>query len=521
MIPGKTYTYDDYLRILWRRKWLILLPFLTVSIGTFLVVKRLPNLYQSTTTILVVPQRVPDSYVHSTVTAKIEDRLQSIGEQILSVTRLQRVITEFDLYRVERQTQAMEDVIEMMRRAVQVHSVRGDSFTLSYTCNDARIAQLVTQRLASMFIEENLRDRVVLAEGTSEFLEAQLGDARLRLIEHEKKLEAYRQRYDGELPSQLQSNLQLQHNAETQLQSLVDSLSRDRDQKLLQERLLADLQAPGAAPAVVAGSAPTPVASAADQLEAARATLAQLEQRLTPNHPDVVRAKRVVRDLEPKAALEASGRPADVAPVSLTPTEIARRNKINELQLTIQNLSQSIAKKESEQRRLTNVITTVQSHIAAVPTRESELAELMRDYETLQKTYTSLLSRKEDSKIAADLERRQVGEQFKVLDPARVPERPISPKRVQLDLAGVAFGLILGFGLTAILEYLDTSLKTEDDVVGALMLPVLALIPLMANEEEMRRRRIRRAVFVSCIAAAAVLTIFAGAWKFDALRWVR
>ncbi|HEY6214760.1 MAG TPA: Wzz/FepE/Etk N-terminal domain-containing protein, partial [Vicinamibacterales bacterium] len=147
MIPGKTYTYDDYLRILWRRKWLIILPFLLTSIGTYLVVKRLPNLYRSETTILVVPQRVPDSYVRSTVTAPIEDRLRSISEQILSRSRLQKIITDYGLYIVERANEPMEDVVERMRKTIAVETVKGDAFIVSYTCADAHVAQIVTQRL--------------------------------------------------------------------------------------------------------------------------------------------------------------------------------------------------------------------------------------------------------------------------------------------------------------------------------------------------------------------------------------
>src|SRR5262249_30992731 len=147
--------------------------------------------------------------------------------------------------------------------------------------------------------------------------------------------------------------------------------------------------------------------------------------------------------------------------------------------LEIENLDSLIREKEGEQERLTGEIAGYQRRIAAVPIRESELAELMRDYETLQKTYTSLLARREDSKTAADLERRQIGEQFRVLDPARAPEKPTSPNRPQLYAVGVVLGLAIGLGLTALLEYLDTSLKTEDDVVQALALPVLALIPLM------------------------------------------
>jgi len=526
MIPGKTYTAEDFLRIAWRRKWVILFPFLVASVATYVVVKRLPNRYQSKTLILVVPQRVPDSYVHSTVSAPIEDRLRSMKEQILSRSRLERVMEDFDLYPDERRRSSMEDVVDKMRREIVVDTVKGDSFTVSYTAGDARVAMRVTERLAAMFIEESLRDRVVLAEGTNQFLESQLEDARQRLVAHEKKLEVYRERYAGELPTQLQSNLQIEHSAETQLATIIESINRDRDRKILQERLLADAgqtadlpETPTTSPA----SASAPGTSTVERLESARNTLRDLELRLKPAHPDIARARRVVRDLELKVTAEA-GRPdaKDGAARALTPAQIAGRNRVREVRLEIQNLDEQIVRKQAEQRRLENVIATYQHRIAAVPTHESELTELMRDYETLQKSYESLLSKKEDSKIAANLERRQIGEQFKILDPAVEPERPISPKRMQLDIMGAAFGLALGLGIAALLEYLDTSLKTEEDVVEALMLPVLALIPMMTNEVDARRQQRRRLV-ISCVVGALVLISAAAAtaWKLDAARWVR
>jgi polysaccharide chain length determinant protein (PEP-CTERM system associated) len=525
MIPGKTYTQEDFLRIAWRRKWVILLPFVLVSVATYAVVKFLPNRYISKTLILVVPQRVPDSYVHSTVSAPIEDRLRSISEQILSRSRLERIIQDFNLYVKERQRLTLEDVVEKMRRDIAVETVKGDSFTVSYTSDSARVAMEVTQRLASMFIDESLRDRVVLAEGTNEFLESQLGDARQRLIDHEKKLAAYRERYDGELPTQLQSNLQIVHNAETQLQSIIESINRDRDRKLLQERLLADARQPADVQATAPADSSAPGGmSAVDQLENTRNTLRDLELRLKPEHPDVVRSQHAVRELEAKVAAEALKRPMakDVPARPLTPAQIAQRSRLREIQLEIENLDEQIARKQAEQQRVESVIATYQRRISAVPTHESELTELMRDYETLQKSYVSLLGKKEDSKISANLERRQIGEQFKILDPAREPETPFSPKRPQLDIMGAAFGLALGLGLTALLEYLDSSLKTEDDVVQALMLPVLALIPLMATGVDERRSRKRRALMLSCVAAAVVLisAAAAAAWKLDAVGWV-
>src|SRR5439155_12424301 len=177
-----------------------------------------------------------------------------------------------------------------------------DAFRIAYTGSEARTVMKVTEQLASLFIDESLRDREVLAEGTNVFLDAQLEDARRQLIQHEKKLEVFRKQYDGQLPSQVDSNLQNIRSTEIQLQALTESLSRDRDRRNLIERVLADATAPDAQPPPIetlrtAEAPPVPSgASPAKQLEVARTALRALQLRLTPEHPDVIGMKRVIRD---------------------------------------------------------------------------------------------------------------------------------------------------------------------------------------------------------------------------------
>jgi uncharacterized protein involved in exopolysaccharide biosynthesis len=180
MLPGKTYTPDDIRTILWRGRWWILLPFAAGLAFAPVIASYVPELYRSETVLMVIPQRIPDSYVRSTVTASVEDRLIAISDQILSRTRLERIITEFDLYPEERRVSPMEDVVETMRgRDIELRPPgREQSFRVSFTSTDPTTAQKVAARLASMFIDENLREREKLAENTSVFLESQLEDAK-------------------------------------------------------------------------------------------------------------------------------------------------------------------------------------------------------------------------------------------------------------------------------------------------------------------------------------------------------
>jgi len=473
----------------------------------------LPDRYKSDTLILVVPQQVPESYVRSTVTTRIEDRLQSIAQQILSRTRLERIIQDFNLYEKERRAGIMEDVVEGMRRDISIQVVKGDAFRVTYSGNEPRTVMRVTERLASLFIEENLHDREVLADGTNQFLEAQLEDARRQVIEQEHKIEEYRKRFSGQLPSQLDSNLQVIQNTQLQIQAHVESLNRDRDRELLVQREISGLE--GQAPVLDNGtttvSLPDGViqgGSISQQLAVAKSALAALERRYKPDHPDVVRMKRLISDYEAKV-----GGPEDVAR-PLSPTEVARQKRLDDLKAENEQLDRQIAYKQSEEQRLRGVVTDYQKRVDIVPTRESELTELTRDYNTLQEMYSGLLAKKEESKIAANLERRQIGEQFKLLDPARLAEKPFSPNRIAINLAGMGGGIALGLLLIAILEYRSASFSSDEDVMTVLSLPVLATVPFMQSQAEKRKARWRRVTLNVGLATTVVACLAVVVYTF-------
>ena len=508
MLPGRKYTPNDIARLLFRRAWLILPPAaLGLAAGMF-VFRHLPQQYRSETLIMVVPQRVPDDYVKSTVTSKIEDRLSSISDQIMSRSRLERIVNDFDLYRGERTNGIMQDVVDRMRREINVKLEGKESFRVTYVSGDPKTAQKVTERLASLYIEENLRDRANLADDTNQFLASQLEDAKRRLIEHEKKLKEYRERYAGQLPTQLQGSLQAIQNAQMQLQSINESSNRSRERRLLIERQLADAQALPAAVAPVSSSTENPpVMTAAQQLEAAQARLELFKQRYTEDHPDMKALRRAIAELQTKADEEAK-RPASATP--LTTAELARRKRISDLQAELDVIDHQLANNGNEEARLKKVIATYQADVDAVPARESELVELTRDYSTLQATYAGLLEKQENSKLAANLERRQIGETFKVLDPASLPERPYNQsKRLGALAGGAAGGLVFGLLLVGFLEYRDSSFRTEQELHKVLALPVLALIPQVTSDAE--RRHERRRMLLARVTALVIFLIGSGA----------
>jgi polysaccharide chain length determinant protein (PEP-CTERM system associated) len=530
MLPGRNYTPEEIIRILWFRKWILLAGMVTTAAIAFAVSLRIPNQYRSDTLILVIPQRVPESYVHSTVTMRIEDRLRSIQQEILSRSRLEKIIDEFNLYPQLRQMKPLETIVEQMRTNIIVETVRDDAFKVSFTDPVPRTAMIVTDRLASMFIDENSRDRSVMADSTNQFLESQLGDARNRLVAHEHKLEEFRRRNSGELPSQLQTNLQVIQGSQNQIQNLSESINRDRDRRLILEKAMADALAndgPALAPDSGAAAAGDQGGGsegrAIEQLDKARNDLQSMELRLKPEHPDILAKKRQVAELERKvnqeSAVDRTTPTAAAKPV--TTAELIRRRRAQQYQPEIDKLDRQIAAKDVEMERLRRSVADYQHKVDSVPGHESELTDLMRDYETLQKIYSSLLAKKEDSKISANLERQQVSEQFKILDRARAPERPFSPNRPLITAMAAAAGLVVGMVIAGFMEYRTTALRTEDEIVRELVLPVIAAIPIMITGADIARRRrlMIASVAIALIVMAAMTTV--SLWRFGLWKGIR
>ena len=519
MVPGRRYTVTSVARLLWKRRWVVALPLAVFVGGAVAFSSSLPNLYQSHTLIMLVPQRVPEDFVRTTVTTRLEDRLRTTREQILTRMRLEDMIKEYNLFPdASNGGMMVEQVVERMRGQVTVTPVRDTSFALAFTYSDPVLAAKVTERLASMFIDELVRDRSVQADNTSDFLETQLTEAKAGLVAHEKRLEEYRIRHSGSLPSQLGSNLQMIQSTQQQLTILSDATNRLRDRRVAVEASLQDqralLAARASAPVVVAapggGEAAPAVAggSASERLQTARGTLETLRLRLRDDHPDVTRALRQIAELEPLAEAEAqaaaaaqsaSSRPVQI---SANPAVAQAQTRVRDLESQLVSIDSQISHNESEAIRFRGVLDSYQGRLEQLPARESELTELTRDYTILQARYNDLLTKREDAKLSANLERRQAGDYFRVADPARVPEVPISPNRMIINGLGAVVGLLLGLGTAVLRELLDTTLRSDIELGASLGLPTLAMVPLVATAFAQRQQRKRAFVETALVTLA-------------------
>lgn len=536
MLPGKTLNAADALLIVRRRIWLIALPPIFTFFCAVMYSTRIPNLYQSDMLIAIDPQRVPDDIVRSTVTMDTDRRLDTLRVKVLSRTNLQRMIETLNLYPEKRKRIPMELVVEEMREDIDITLERirvrnqqeASAFHVKYFCESPEVAAAVTQSLGALFVDQNIEDRSAVAGATNRFLETQLAEARTKLEVQERKLEAFRQQHGHELPTQTQANVQSLSSAQLQVQSLVEAMARDRDRKQMLERLFREAERePALTSDLPAGPGNTPAlgSSARQQLAAARGRLAQLEQRYKPEHPDILQAQRQVRELEPLAAEEtraaeaqdSSTRATVTATAAMSPNEQARRERLRGMAAEIESLDRQVKFREAEENRVRNEISEYQRRLDAVPRLESDWVKLTRDYDTQQLAYRDLLTKSNGAKVAANLESQDIGERFRIVDPANVPVRPIRSKRLVYNAIGLAAGLIFGIGIAALLELRDKSFWTEAEVLDMLSLTVLATVPYVATVGELEQKRKQRLAVsaggVVCAALMGYVTWSMQLWK--------
>jgi len=474
VIPGKTYKQQDLLSAAWRRRWWIGVPFAVLAVATVAVVMWLPRSFQSSSTIQVVSESAADAYVRTAGDTRQPDRLATIRQTTLTRTRLESIIKDLDLYATLRDRAVMDQVLDRMNSDIIFRSSDRDVLQVGFTATDPYVSLAVATRLTSLLVEENARARGQQAEGINQFLDAQLADVRAKLDEQEKQLETYKTKYSGELPSQLAMNTQQIGNSQVVVRSLLDTIGRDQEQRLLLQRQLESVQASENAAAARSATA-VDVVNGPNELDAARVRLKALELRLTPEHPDVQRARRDVAKLEQQALAQPGSAPRAGAAAPPAPRQADVRAR--DIQAQIDVLDRRTASNQQEVTRLRVLGDEYARRIASAPVRESELATLTRDTEDTKKLYSSLMQKQKDATLAADLAKATIGERYRIIEPARLPQKASGRSKRDMLAIGLLMALFLSVGLAAVVEYRDSSLRSEEDVRIALRLPVLAMIP--------------------------------------------
>jgi protein tyrosine kinase modulator len=486
MVLQRELKFEDYVVILRRRKWFLVFPAIALSAGAFAVSSYLPKKYQSETVVLVQQQSVPAAYVPSIVGGDLNERLATMKEQILSRTQLQQIIEKLGLYKEDVGRKPMEELIERLRNSITVSAVRPmaethanglPGFTIDVTASQALLAQQICTEITSLFLRQNVVLRANLAEQTTEFLSSQLADAKANLDEQDAKQAEFQRKYAGALPEDAQTNFSLLSSLSSQLNSVNQAIDRaQQDKVFLESNLNAQVNA---AKMTESGANPNTLGK---QLAGLEDQLTALKARYTDEYPDVIRLKHDIANLQERMKEES----AEDTPPRASKTENAAAvpdsAHIQQLRAQIYQLEVTIRERTKEQARIQNQIDEVQSKLQLTPEVQQQYKALTRNYQTALGFYNDLLRKQTDSEMATDLEKRQEGEQFRVLDPPSLPQKPSFPKRPQFAIAGFMGGLALGGLIGFLLELKDSTLRTERDVELILKLPTLATIPTVFVE---------------------------------------
>jgi polysaccharide chain length determinant protein (PEP-CTERM system associated) len=486
MIDHRELMMDDYLAMLRRRRWIILIPILVAPLVALAISFGLTPKYTSQSTVLVEEQKVPEGYVRPVVTEDLAQRIATMQQQVLSHNRLQPMVERLGL---AKKGKATEDVIDEIRKNFSIDPVEPDiasnhkrrpgqgndypGFYLNFTANNARDAQLVCSEMTSMLLEENLKSREQVAQGTTEFLARQLAEAKHKLDDQDKKLADFKKQYLGQLPSDAENNMKILTGLNSQLDANTVTLNRAQQDKSFNESLLTQQLA------AWKSQTSTNPQTLQQQLATLQGQLISLQARYTDDHPDVVKTKNDIAEL--KKRLNQLNAAAEQGTETSDKVGVTEPAEIKQLRLQVHQDQEAIAQATRAQQVLQDQIKMYQGRLALSPAVEERYKEVTRDYDIAQKFYNDLLAKKSESEMATDMERRQQGEQMRLLNPASLPETPSFPNRLVFAGGGFGAGLTLGLGLALWLELRDKSIRTEKDVEAVLDLPLLVSLPWVGD----------------------------------------
>ena len=478
MVRNGEISVADVKRIL-RRYWWIP-AFITVTLGAIGLAASLvlPKKYTSSTLVLVEQPTIPKELIKPVITDDLNQRMASMKAQILSRSRLETIINKFNLYPQERQTTHMEDLVEKLKSAVHVELIEPlagsadrepPGFNVSVTFDNPQLAQQICQEITSMFMEQNATGRVAQSNKTTQFLTEQLNEAKAKLDEQDKRLAQFKAEHLVSMPEQEQTNLALLGGMNTQLDAATQALTRAQQDKSLNETLLSNQEASWKS--TLRGTQNPETQE--QELAALQAQLSSLLAKYTPEHPDVIKVKAQIEELNRRMAEAPAPKPA--APASQA--SLREPPAIQQLRTRIKQDEFTIAEMTKRQGQIQDQIRAIQGRLQASPVVEQQVKELTRSYQTASEIYNDLLKKRESSAMATDLEHEQQGENFKVLDAPSLPSSPSFPKKTIFVGGSFGAGLALSLGILYLLAMSDKAMYSERDVELCLKLPVLTTVP--------------------------------------------
>jgi polysaccharide chain length determinant protein (PEP-CTERM system associated) len=460
----------------YRRKGIIIAVFLVVfSLATYLAVS-LPNVYQSSTVILITPPEIPRSYILSTV-APAYQRIYAITREILTRVGLEKIMKELNLYPVTG-SGFREDQVEKFRKEILINIQSQDTFSISFESKIPEKAMQVVSRVAALFIGKSIEMQEQQATGTTSYIKAE-ADALLRDLEQqETQVNRYRIQHQFELPEQLDANLRTLEQLRRDFQSNIARLSSLQERKASLEKQVveAETMAPELARSQMSVMGGNENAPQWEQIQSRKRQLDALLMQYSERHPDVIRLKKDIQALEARLPVEKAQTKESTSAVVGSIGSVG--NPVRQMLLKhIADVKAEIESLQSANEEVQRQIASYQTRVNNTPLRGIELSKISRSYDTTMRTYYGLLGKGLESKLSENLEKKQKGEQFQIIEPAKLPREPIRPNRPFIVLVGLLAGLAGGFGLAFVLENFDTSFKKSEELDRYINVPVLATIP--------------------------------------------
>ncbi len=494
---------SKYIDLFFRRKVFIiamLLLSLPIGLGVYLLT---PKVYQATSLLSYQQQKISPNKMSADVSSRIRDIVSTLTQIVTSRTNLEKLIVDLKLYPEARVKMPMEDVVESMRKAIKIEpSSQGDIFKITFNHQSPDKVVKVTNAIAAKFIEENLKYREERAAETSSYTGNELETAKETMDRKENSMRDYKLKHYNEMPEQRESNvarliaLQKQYqDRQVSIQELERTCVLIQDQitnrkKVLEAALAAKEETGGNA-----GSSTQDVSLTSEvRLAKAKLALEQLLSRYTAKHPEVKRVKAIIATLESEVARLPSSAASlqegvttagsSEGQTSMTPGKSVVDTVVLQLETQKKNLLLNIDAIKSEKELGKKSIAQYEEWVAAAPIREAEWSALTREYNQLKRHYDYLVAQDLEAKSMLNLEKRQKGSQFKIEDPARLPEKPIKPNFPVIMGIALAIGIGAGFGLSLVLEYFDATFRDPETIETLLGVPLIATIPYLKGVEK-------------------------------------
>ncbi len=498
----------DYVGILKRRKWALILPMVVVFGIACAVALLLPAIYKSTATILIEEQDIPADFVMTTVTGYAEQRIQSTQQRIMSSSKLLEIIDRFGLYPEYKDRWTTNQIVEKLRDDIKLELISADTidrrtgrptaatiaFTLSYEGKNASTVQRVTDTLVSLFLSENLQVRQRQTTETSQFLEEEAQRVKGQLDELERKISAFKEQHINSLPEMMQLNMSALDKHETSVDRIDEQIRMLKEREGYLQTQLASI--------------PETETNEKQRLHQLELELVDLKTRFTDDYPDVKKMKSQIAELKKRLA--------DKAVIPDNQKETPDNTAYITLAAQLSSTRAEIMSLNQQKTDLADKIEDYHQRIENTPKIEQEYSSMVLDRNNTQAKYEDLLRKAMEAKVALGLEKEQKGERFTLIDPARLPEKPYKPNRLAIALIGVVLGVGAGVGVAALREFSDPAIHNVDGLTKITSLPILVTIPDILTPMDRRKRRTTRvawgAATILCIAAGVIAFHF---WVMD------